>query len=177
MNNIVVDTNPLLYIYHNVSNVGRNYAALLGELAKKNSLFIPKIVYGELSLAFEDEKELNEFLNDTGIIIGEMTPQSYGIAAKRWEMYNQRRVITCAKCGKKIAKLICANCNATIKIRQHILGDFLVGAYALQMKGGGLVTSDKGYFSTYFPELNIISACHEARGQSLNYEIRTGRDF
>jgi rRNA-processing protein FCF1 len=162
MNNIVVDTNPLLYIYHGVSDVGKNYAELLGELAKKNALLIPKIVYGEISLAFEDEKELNEFLNDTGIIVGEMTPQSYVIAAKRWKTYNKRRVIMCTKCGKKLAKLICTNCNSMIKIRQHILSDFLIGAYALQMKGGNLITSDGGYFSTYFPELNIITACQEA---------------
>ena len=157
MNNIVIDTNPLIYIYHDVPDVGKNYAVLLGRLTKKNALLIPKIVYGELSLAFEGEKELNEFLGDTGIIIGEMTPESYVIAAKRWETYNRRRVVMCAKCGKKLEQLICTNCNSRIKIRQHILSDFLIGAYALQMKGSNLITNDGGYFSTYFPELNIIT--------------------
>jgi len=52
MNNIVIDTNPLIYIYHDVPDAGKNYAVLLGELAKKNALLIPKIVYGELSLIF-----------------------------------------------------------------------------------------------------------------------------
>lgn len=162
MNNIVIDTNPLIYVYHDVPDVGKNYAVLLGRLAKKNALLIPKIVYGELSLAFEDEKELNEFLGDTGIIIGEMTPESYVIAAKRWETYNKRRVVMCAKCEKKLEQLICTNCNSRIKIRQHILSDFLIGAYALQMKGSNLITNDGGYFSTYFPELTIITATLEA---------------
>jgi len=84
---------------------------LLGKFGKRNALLIPKIVYGELSLAFEDEKELNDFLSDTGIIIGEMKPESYVIAAKRWETYNRRRVLMCTKCGKKLGKLICKKCN------------------------------------------------------------------
>ena len=49
-------------------------------------MFIPaqvEIVYGELSLVFEDEKELNDFLSDTGIIIGETKPESYVIGVNR----------------------------------------------------------------------------------------------
>ena len=162
MNNIVIDTNPLIYIYHNVLDFGKKYAVLLGKVGKRNALLIPKIVYGELSLAFEDEKELNDFLSDTGIIIGEMKPESYVIAAKRWETYNRRRVLMCTKCGKKLGKLICKKCNSGIKIRQHILSDFLIGAYALQMKGRNLITNDGGYFSSYFPDLNIITASQQA---------------
>jgi len=162
MNNIVIDTNPLIYIYHNVPDFGKKYAVLLGKVGKRNALLIPKIVYGELSLAFEDEKELNDFLSDTAIIIGEMKPESYVIAAKRWDTYNRRRVLMCTKCGKKLGKLICKKCNSGIKIRQHILSDFLIGAYALQMKGRNLITNDGGYFSSYFPDLNIITASQQA---------------
>ncbi len=158
MNNIVIDTNPLVYIYHDVPGFGKNYAVLLGKLSQRNTLLIPKIVYGELSLAFDDEIELNDFLSDTGIIIGETDPESYVTAAKRWDVYNKRRVLMCRKCGKKLEKLVCRKCNSEIKIRQHILSDFLIGAYALQMKGGSLITNDGGYFSSYFPELNIITA-------------------
>ena len=151
MNSIVIDTNPLIYIYHDVPDFGNDYAVLLGSLAKKNALIIPKIVYGELSLAFEDERELNEFLSDTGIIIGEMKPESYVIAAKRWAAYNRRRVLMCTKCGQKLETLICRKCDSEIKIRQHILSDFLIGAYALQMEGRNLVTNDGGIFQPIFP--------------------------
>lgn len=166
MNNIVIDTNPLIYIYHDVPELGKNYAILLGRLSKKNALLIPKIVYGELCLAFEDEKQVNEFLSNTGIIIGEMKPESYVIAAKRWEAYNRRRVLMCAKCGQKLEKFICKNCNSRIKIRRHILTDFLIGAYAFQMKGRNLITNDAGYFSTYFPELHIITASQQVPSPS-----------
>ena len=157
MNNVVVDTNPLSYIYNGVDNLGERYATLLGGLSKKSVLLIPKLVYGELSLMFMDYKELDAFLSDTGIIIGELEPKTYITAARRWEVYNKRRKLMCQKCGADFGKLICKKCKSEIKIRQHVLTDFLVGAYAFQTKGRKLVTSDAGYYSTYFPELNIIT--------------------
>ena len=157
MNSIIIDTNPLVYIYNAVPDFGEKYAVLLGELAGKNILLIPKIVYGELSLIFRSDKELNAFLSDTGIVIGDIKPEAYITAAKRWEKYNKQRVLMCQKCGTKLRKMVCKKCNFEIKIRQHILSDFLIGAYALQMEGRKIVTSDAGYYSTYFPELNIIT--------------------
>jgi hypothetical protein len=53
---------------------------------------------------------------------------------------------------------MCRECGDEIKIRLHILTDFIVGAYALQTEEKKIVTSDKGYYSTYFPELTIITA-------------------
>ncbi len=87
-----------------------------------------------------------------------MAPESYITAARRWETYSNRRVLMCGECGERYGDLLCNRCGSEVKIRQHVLSDFLIGAYALQMKGSNLVTSDAGYFSTYFPELNIITA-------------------
>lgn len=157
MSSIVIDTNPLAYIYAGIRELGEKYALLLGELSKNNTLLIPKIVYGELSLIFRNETELIGFLTDTGIVVGDMTPETYVVAAKRWETYNKRRVLICHKCGAKLPKLACEKCSAPIKIRQHVLSDFLIGAYALQMEEGAIVTHDTGYYATYFPELNIIT--------------------
>jgi hypothetical protein len=130
----------------------------LGNLSTKYNLVIPKLVYGELSLIFSDSKQLNSFLSDTGIIIGDIEPEAYILAAKRWDNYNKRRVFICQRCGKKLEKLICTDCNDEIKIRQHILTDFIIGAYAIQTKEQKIITSDKGYYATYFPELTIITA-------------------
>jgi len=158
MNSIIVDTNALVYIYSGIPNIGKRYAELLGDLSAKHSLVIPKLVYGELSLIFSDSKQLNSFLSDTGIIIGDIEPEGYILAAKRWDKYNKRRVFICQSCGKKLKQLICRGCDDEIKIRQHILTDFIIGAYALQTEEQKIVTSDKGYYSTYFPELTIITA-------------------
>ena len=157
MNSIIVDTNPLVYIYSGVSKFGRLYAELLGDLSAKFNLVIPKIVYGELSLIFRSANQLNHFLSDTGIIIADIDLESYQLAAKRWGKYNKRRVLMCQRCGKILKKLVCSECNSEIKIRQHILTDFIIGAYALQMEERKIVTGDKGYYSTYFPELTIVS--------------------
>ena len=80
MDSVVIDTNPLVYIYSAVPELGKKYAFVLGNLTKK-----------------------------------------------------------------------------------HILTDFLIGAYALQMQGQKIVTHDRGYYSTYFPELNIITSDFSGR--------------
>lgn len=157
MNSVIVDTNVLVYIYSGSPKIGRRYAELFGDLAAKYNLVIPKIVYGELALIFSTSKQLNSFLSDTGIIIGDIEPEAYIVAAKRWDKYNKRRVLICQNCGEKIKKPNCIECNAEIHIRQHILTDFIIGAYALQTEERKLVTSDTGHYSTYFPELTIIS--------------------
>jgi predicted nucleic acid-binding protein len=156
LNDIIIDTNPLVYIYSGVSGFGKNYANLLSDLSVRYNLIIPKLVYGELSLIFKNYDLLNEFLSDTGIIIGEIEPLAYLTAAKRWDKYNKRRILICQKCGKKLEQLICKGCSSEIHIRQHILTDFIIGACAFHTKERKIVTSDKGFISTYFPELTII---------------------
>ena len=156
MNSIVVDTNPLVYIYNNVPKHGEKFAILLGDLVRQKVLTIPKIVFGELSVIFKDISELNTFLSDTGIVIGEISKEAYVDAAERWQRYNKRRTLICHQCGKKIGDFICQKCGEMLKIRQHILSDFIIGAYALDT-GKTIVTNDTGYYKTYFPELNIIT--------------------
>ncbi len=156
MNSIVIDTNPLVYIYNNVPDYGKRFAVLLGNLSRQKVLTIPKIVYGELSILFKNIDELNSFLGDTGIVIAEINKETYSEAAGRWQIYNKRRTLICHQCGAKIGKLTCRKCGVPIKIRQHILSDFIIGAYALDT-GKTIVTNDAGYYDTYFPELNIIT--------------------
>jgi len=156
MNSIVIDTNPLAYIYNGVPELGEKFAALLGNLDLENILTIPKIVYGELSLIFPDVSELDTFLSDTGIVIGDISPKAYVDAARRRQIYNKRRKLICHQCGSRLGNIFCKKCNTQIKIRQHILSDFIIGAYALETDET-IVTNDTGYFSTYFPELRIIT--------------------
>jgi hypothetical protein len=156
MDKVAVDTNPLSYIYYDFDDLGKEYAVLLEKLSRNNVLIIPKIVFGELSLIFDDPDDLKPFMIDTGIVIGDMSPNAYIAAANRWQTYNERRVLSCHRCGARLNPLICKKCQSVINIRQHLLSDFMIGAFALE-SGGRLVTHDKGYFSTYFPELNILT--------------------
>jgi len=157
MNSVVIDTNPLVYIYNGVSDFGKNYAVLLDNLSRKYNLVIPKVVYGELSLMFDSKTQLDIFLADTEIEIKEIPSSCYIEAAKRWQKYNKRRILMCHNCGENIGDIFCKKCDSIIQIRQHIPADFLIGAFAYGMKRKNVVTSDKGYYSTYFPELKIIS--------------------
>ena len=81
MNKIVIDTNPLVYIYQAAGQFGKKYVDLLGTLSRNNVLLIPKIVYGELSIIFKSDKAFDDFLSDTSIIIGDIAPASYITAA------------------------------------------------------------------------------------------------
>ena len=76
MNKIGIDNNSLVYIYQAAPQFGGKYVNLLGTLSRDNTLLIPKIVYRELSIIFKTDKALNDFLGDTGIIIGEIAPVS-----------------------------------------------------------------------------------------------------
>lgn len=40
---------------------------------------------------------------------------------------------------------------------RRILADFLVGAHALHLGGGALLTADERIFASYFPELRLIA--------------------
>ena len=109
-------------------------------------------------MIFQKVDELDAFLQDTGIVIAKKSPKAYMTAANRWQEYNRNRVLMCQRCGMRLGDLRCDKCNSKIRIRQHILTDFLIGAFALETEGQSLVTHDSGYFSTYFPELEIISS-------------------
>ncbi|MBW2109322.1 MAG: hypothetical protein JRI36_11765, partial [Deltaproteobacteria bacterium] len=115
MGNLVVDTNPLSYIYNAVPELGEKYASLLGELGRKNKLLIPKLVYAELSLIFKDTEELNNFIHDTGIAVGDLALDTYVTAAKRWSVYNRRRTLMCQHCGAKLRRFTCRACGAEIR--------------------------------------------------------------
>jgi hypothetical protein len=88
------------------------------------------------------------------------SPSEYfvnSISKKILRKDNKRRTLMCHNCGNKLERLICKKCKSVIKIRQHILTDFLIGAYAFDLDGHTIVTNDKGYYSCYFPELNITT--------------------
>jgi hypothetical protein len=40
MSSVVIDTNPLAYIYSGIPDLGKKYAHLLGDLKKSNTLLI-----------------------------------------------------------------------------------------------------------------------------------------
>lgn len=154
---VAIDTNILLDILLPDPHYKDSSFNLLTNYMKTDRLIISEVVYSELASQFSSESLLKDFLNDTGIKLVGSSPRALWIAARAWEKYvrNRDEALQCSKCGRKdIYK--CPVCHSNITTRQHIISDFLIAGHAL-VESGKLLTRDRGFYKTYFPELVIES--------------------
>lgn len=154
---IAIDTNILLDILLPDPDFKNNSLKLLKKYTKRNKLIVSGIVYGELSLQFNNKERLDKFLLDTNITLVNMSRKGYWISAQAWKEYLKvrDRGFQCSKCGKKeVVK--CGECNRIITARQFILSDFLIGGHAIT-EAGKLMTRDRGFYRNYFHKLDIVS--------------------
>ncbi|NOX20346.1 MAG: type II toxin-antitoxin system VapC family toxin [Nitrospirae bacterium] len=155
---IAVDTNILLDILIQDEHYFKTSKRLLDEYIQKGQLIICEIVYAELASQFQSEKDLKEFLKDTGIRLVHSTQEAFYEAGRRWKKYtkNKRESFQCPKCGQLI-KVSCKKCHSRINPRQHMISDFIIGAHALQ-HAGVLLSRDRGYYKTYFKDLKVVQS-------------------
>ncbi len=155
---VAVDTNILLDILLPDPKHRDRSLSLLTTYGKKHLFIISEVVYSELAAQFLDQELLLEFLSNTDIRLVCSAPEALWIASRAWQVYTKNRTkeLQCTVCGSKKA-LKCERCDHFITGRQHILSDFLIGGHAL-FHAGYLLTRDKGYYQTYFPELEV--ACY-----------------
>lgn len=151
-----VDTNVLLDIL--IPNPGHCLTSkrLLDEGLAEGALVVCEMVYGELAAQFQNQGRLDMFLQDTGIRLLQSAPETLNLAGLKWFEYCQRQVRTpqCPAYGHALPST-CSACGKCQSPRQHILADFLIGAHAL-LQTDRLLTRDTGYYSTYFPELELL---------------------
>lgn len=151
MTRTVVDTSALIALLYPDDEHNRRAASLLRAAAEDGALVINALVYGELAADshFESRAELDDFLEETGIVLESVPRSAQFEAGEAFQRYLDRRgdQLQCPKCGRE-ATFSCPGCGAMITARQHLASDFLIGAHATA--ADALLTFDAGFFRDYF---------------------------
>lgn len=150
-----IDTNILLDILIPDEAHLTSSKKILDEYLSRGQLIICELVYAELASQFSDERELHDFLSDTGIRMMPSNKEILYLAGKAWKEYarNRRIALQCYVCGKAI-RITCPECKSVVKFRHHIISDFIIGAHAL-VHAKLLLSRDRGFYMTYFKDLKL----------------------
>jgi predicted nucleic acid-binding protein len=126
-----IDTNILLDVLVPNEHFYEASANALQEAAGAGSLVISDIVYAELCIHFEIQRECDAFLEANEIRVQALTREAYFHASRALRTYRQH--------GGK---------------RTRILADFLIGAHA-QNQATRLLSRDRGFYHKLFPSLDL----------------------
>ena len=149
-----VDTNILLDVLIPDAPQGDASEGALAEALRAGAVVISDVVYAELAAHFAEQEKLDRFLADTGLRRAPSNAEALCRAGRAWSEYVHRRPpLACPQCGTK-QDIHCAECGASIQPRQHVVADFIIGAHAV-VQTDQLLTRDRGYYATYFPELTL----------------------
>lgn len=150
-----VDTNILLDVLVPGEIHGDESERNLGEAVGAGPVMISEPVFAELAAHFADRLELDRFLEDTGLRVESSAREALYQAGQAWSAYLRRRPtnLACPQCGAR-QEVRCSRCGTTIQPRQHVVADFMIGAHA-QVHADRLLTRDRGYYSSYFPDLTL----------------------
>jgi len=127
-----IDTNVLLDILvPNEKFCDASIRALEGA-ANAGSLVICDLVYAELCIHFNSQRECELFLNDNEIRVEALSREAHFLGSRVWRNYRKQ--------------------GGT---RTRILADFLIGAHA-QTQATRLLSRDRGFYKKLFPGLQLI---------------------
>jgi predicted nucleic acid-binding protein len=148
-----VDTNILLDVLIPYAPHHESSLTLLREALAGGILIINEVVYAELASQFQLASDLDLFLEDTGITLVSTGREALACAGGIWRLYARKRQFQCTTCGKAL-HTNCPDCGNSANPRQHILSDFIIGAFALR-QSAQLFSRDRGFYRHYFKELVV----------------------
>ena len=150
-----LDTNVLLDLLIPDAPHADASALRLAEAGRAGAVVISEAVFAEVAGRFEEPADMERFIDDTGVRLMPSSLSTLQRAGSAWRTYARRRhrSLTCPRCGV-VQPGRCEACGADIRVRQHIVADFMIGAHAA-MQADILITRDRGYYSSYFPELDL----------------------
>lgn len=154
-----IDTNILLDVLIPDKNYYRSSKMLLDKAYAEGALIICEAVYAELVCQFNSPRYLEDFLSDTGIRLVPSTREALQEAGIAWKAYISRRGprFQCKACGES-QTVTCSKCGVPLMSRQHIVTDFIIGGHALT-QADRLLSRDRGFYRTYFPQLRVEEGC------------------
>ena len=124
-----VDTSVLLDVFLPDERHGPQSKELLRNAYDRGAILVCDVVYAELVPAFDDRATLDAALREISATISPIDTDIAYEAGQRWSRYRQA--------GGP---------------RDRIITDFLIGAHAV-VKAEKFLTRDRGFYSTYLPEL------------------------
>jgi len=135
-----LDTNVLLDILAPDPDFFEASTRALEEAARAGSLVVCDLVYAELCVHFQSQRECDEFLEENDIRVEALRQEASFLAGRVWRNYRRQ--------GGK---------------RTRILADFLIGAHA-QLQASRLLTRDRGFYRRMFPSLALLEPASQQAG-------------
>ena len=124
-----VDTNVLLDVFVPDDRHGPRSRGWLAVAYNAGAIIVCDVAYAELVPSFGDRTALDSALREIGAALSPIDSSIAYEAGLRWKRY-----------------------RAAGGPRERIITDFLIGAHAMAA-ADVFLTRDRGFFSTYFPEL------------------------
>ena len=150
-----VDTNVLLALLIPGDANAAHATQALSDAGEEGALLLCEPVYAELAPHFPDREDFDRFLAETRLQLVRSSFAALALAGRAWAAYARRRPVgfVCSRCGTE-QTVPCGRCGETLRGRQHVLADFLIGAHA-QVHAGRLLSFDPRFYRSYFPDLRL----------------------